>query len=55
MGTMIDDELHPRPVKITAEQAAARRAAAQSKLGVALEPSQHELTLRQRTVDAKKH
>lgn len=43
MGSMIDDELQPRRVKITAEQATARRKAAEKKLGVTLEPTKYEL------------
>lgn len=39
MGTMIDDELHPRRVRQTAPQKAARREANEKKLGVKLAAS----------------
>lgn len=54
MGTMIDDELQPRPVKITAEEATARRKAAEIKLGVALKPSEYERSLHERAAEAQR-
>lgn len=45
MGTMIDDELHPRRVKRTATQVTARRKAAEAKLSVKLPVSSYERRL----------
>lgn len=49
MGSMIDDELSPRKVKLTAEQATARRLAAEQKLGVKLAVSPYERRLQNRS------
>ncbi|MFN3001871.1 hypothetical protein [Mycolicibacterium wolinskyi] len=45
MGSMIDDELHPKRVKLTAQQVTARRKAAEKKLGVTIPASKYERDL----------
>jgi len=45
MGSMIDGELQPGHVKLTAQQATVRRKAAEKKLGVALSATKYELSL----------
>ena len=54
MGSMIDDELSPRRVKLTAEQVTARRKAAEKKLGVTLAASPYERRLHERSATSPK-
>lgn len=54
MGSMIDDELYPRRVNLTPQQATARREAASKKLGVNLKPSKYELGLYKSARTSKK-
>lgn len=53
MGSMIDDELSPRRVQLTAKQATARRIAAEKKLGVSLRMSNYEKRLYERSAPSQ--